>query len=111
MKDLLIKVKEIKDWSERATARPNDSVDSPRFNDVAGDADICIKCEVPGGCDDTHALCELRRIRKIHADGSALKASELASMKTEMRRQAWAKHHNLHPLAQSFDEDGQGVLL
>ena len=111
MKDLIARIKTIDDWESRTTQRGNGHKEVPSFNDVAGHAELCINCKVPDGCDDTHALCELRRIHKIHADGSRLKKSEIESMKSEERRQQWAEHYDFHPMAQSFDEKGQGVLL
>lgn len=69
MKDLLIAVKEIKDWESRKLAT-HGTEDLTIYNaEAVSHASVCHNCKVAGGCDDTHPLCGLRSEFGIRATG------------------------------------------
>lgn len=72
MKDLLAKVKEIKDWDSRKLSTFGTEDLSIYNAEAVSHADVCNNCEVGGGCNDTHPMCRLRSEYGIRATGEII---------------------------------------
>lgn len=72
MKDLVAKVKEIKDWDSRKLATFGTEDLSIYNAEAVSHAKVCTDCKVGGGCDDTHPSCRLRSEFGIRSTGEII---------------------------------------
>lgn len=101
MKDLIAKAAQLKNRNaEDYKMSTHGTEDMAMFDaEAVPHANLCLNCKVPGGCDDTHILCELRAQTGKRADGDDVKGANLKEAAFASIRKANAEK-TLIPVAQ-----------